>query len=83
MTSVLTIDIILYSRFTDGIVLLQANSPYERDQWFHSLLWKFNMLNSKKALKLTSCPEIIAKELKVRILIFDWRFVVHHCVCRM
>ena len=51
-------------RFTDGIVLLQANGPYERDQWFHSLLWKFSILNSKKALKMTSCPEIIAKELK-------------------
>ena len=52
-------------RFTDGIVLLQANGPYERDQWFHSLLWKFSVLNHKKSLKMTSCPEIIAKELKV------------------
>lgn len=51
-------------RFTDGIVLLQANGPYERDQWFHSLLWKFSVLNHKKSLKMTSCPEIIAKELK-------------------
>ncbi|XP_035445237.1 C-Maf-inducing protein [Spodoptera frugiperda] len=47
-----------------GSLLLQANDAYTRDQWYHSIIWRRNMIRYKNFLTKTVRKEVVLKELK-------------------
>ncbi|KAM3967424.1 C-Maf-inducing protein [Aphomia sociella] len=47
-----------------GSLLLQANDAYTRDQWYHSIMWRRNIIRYKKFLTKTIRKEVVMKELK-------------------
>uniref|UniRef100_A0A2A4JX98 C-Maf-inducing protein PH domain-containing protein n=1 Tax=Heliothis virescens TaxID=7102 RepID=A0A2A4JX98_HELVI len=47
-----------------GSLLLQANDAYTRDQWFHSIIWRRNMIRYRNFLTKTVRKEVVLKELK-------------------
>ncbi|CAH0592474.1 unnamed protein product [Chrysodeixis includens] len=47
-----------------GSLLLQANDAYTRDQWYHSIVWRKNMIRYRNFLTKTVRKEVVIKELK-------------------
>lgn len=47
-----------------GSLLLQANDAYTRDQWYHSIIWRKNMIRYRNFLTKTVRKEVVLKELK-------------------
>ncbi|CAB3240023.1 unnamed protein product [Arctia plantaginis] len=47
-----------------GSLLLQANDAYTRDQWYHSIIWKRNIIRYRNFLTKTVRKEVVLKELK-------------------
>ncbi|XP_053620445.1 C-Maf-inducing protein-like [Plodia interpunctella] len=48
----------------NGSLLLQANDAYTRDQWYHSIVWRRNIIRYKHFLTKTMRKEVVMKELK-------------------
>eukprot|EP00795_Rhopilema_esculentum_P001280 gene1280-15665_t len=48
----------------DGLLLLQANNTYLRDQWMHSLVWRVNANRYRNLFAKLRNPEELVKELK-------------------
>ncbi|XP_013191239.2 C-Maf-inducing protein [Amyelois transitella] len=48
----------------NGSLLLQANDAYTRDQWYHSIVWRKNIIRYKHFLTKTIRKEVVMKELK-------------------
>ncbi|XP_004930164.1 C-Maf-inducing protein [Bombyx mori] len=47
-----------------GSLLLQANDAYTRDQWYHSIIWRRNIIRYRNFLTKTVRKEVVLKELK-------------------
>ncbi|KAJ2947900.1 hypothetical protein O0L34_g9690 [Tuta absoluta] len=47
-----------------GSLLLQAGDAYTRDQWYHSIIWKKNIIRYKNFLTKKYKKEVVLKELK-------------------
>ncbi|CAH0405361.1 unnamed protein product [Chilo suppressalis] len=47
-----------------GSLLLQANDVYTRDQWYHSIVWRKNIIRYRNFLTKSVRREVVLKELK-------------------
>ncbi|XP_063821837.1 C-Maf-inducing protein-like [Ostrinia nubilalis] len=47
-----------------GSLLLQANDVYTRDQWYHSIVWRRNIIRYRHFLTKSVRREVVLKELK-------------------
>ncbi|XP_030040565.2 C-Maf-inducing protein isoform X1 [Manduca sexta] len=47
-----------------GSLLLQANDAYTRDQWYHSIIWRRNIIRYRNFLTKSIRKEVVLKELK-------------------
>ncbi|XP_076665624.1 C-Maf-inducing protein isoform X2 [Andrena cerasifolii] len=56
----------------DSSLLLQANNPYTRDQWYHSILWKRCIFKYQHLVSLNTQEEVIVRELKSMVDFALW-----------
>ncbi|XP_063375697.1 C-Maf-inducing protein-like [Cydia amplana] len=47
-----------------GSLLFQASDAYTRDQWYHSIVWRRNMIRYRNILTKSDRKEVVMKELK-------------------
>ncbi|XP_076378800.1 C-Maf-inducing protein [Megalopta genalis] len=56
----------------DSSLLLQANNAYTRDQWYHSILWKWSIFKYQQLASLNVREEVMAKQLKSMVDFALW-----------